>query len=244
MAKEGVLIRGRFKVIQELRNERGFSAVLAVDILEREQPLRLLNVYNGMAVRQVVPAFQSLKNCPEYVTYMLDGDSLITVFRYVEGEPIDRLFHEKANIDWSIRLLYADQLFHLGLTVSDYPPEIGCGAFYSENLLVRPADEKLAVCYVLPAKEGLDKKKLMSLLIEQANKILPERWNAVPAEKEFMERLNAGEWKDPVRLYAAWREVMPQIEKENSSIVKTGMITQVKQLLLSKVKRKKGKGTI
>ena len=86
MAQSGTLILGQYKVIRVLKLRENYAAVQAVDILDRQQGLRLLNIYEGAAARRYAQVFLDIRHCPEFLGTRLDGESLIALFAHSKLE--------------------------------------------------------------------------------------------------------------------------------------------------------------
>ena len=199
-----MLIRSRYKVTHVQLAQEGYAALLAVDIESRDKREYLLNVYEGELVKRYVACFDQLRHCPQYHGMFMDRGSLVAVFDSVEGDPIDQVFYRGAAVEWKKRVLFADQLFHLGLCLSDFPPEISCAAFLSENLLLKPLEDRMVLRYQVAPMEGMNRREAALLLADQAKKILLRRFRSPDAEIAFLEGLEAQVFLSPVELYGDW----------------------------------------
>ena len=131
-----LLIRERYKVVQVLETRENYAFAEAVDILDREKNSYLLNIYEGPLLRIYLPCFDQLRTCPDFQGVFLEGESLVAVFRYRTGTPIDQVFYRGDKHDWSSRLEYAQQLLHQVLNMADLPHQVSCAALLSENVLI------------------------------------------------------------------------------------------------------------
>ena len=214
MPQSGILILGQYKVIRVLKMRENYAAVQAVDIMDRQQSVRLLNIYEGEAARRFARVYYRLRHCSEFIGTRMDGESLIAVFEWRDAPLIDSVFYADSGQDWRTRLAYAELLFRLALRVWDLPPELACAALHSDNLCVLGNDEKLWVNYcVEPPEEGLTSRELICLCGDQAKKILFQTWNTETPQRRFLRELINGRWKDAVRLNSAWNEARKAIEE-------------------------------
>ena len=201
---EAMLIRSRYKVTYVQKAQEDYAALLAVDIESRDKKEYLLNVYEGELIKRYVGCFDQLKHCPEYQGMFMDQGSLVAVFDAAGGEPIDKVFYRGAKVEWQKRLSYADQLFHLGLCISDFPPEISCAALYSENLRIKPLEDRMVLQYQIQPTQGMNQREAAFLLIDQVKKILLRRFASPDAEVQFLESLDQQVFLSPVALYSHW----------------------------------------
>lgn len=214
MAQTGTLILGQYKVIRVLKMRENYAAVQAVDILDRQQSIRLLNIYEGAAARRYAQVFMAVHHCPEFLGTRLDGESLIAVFTWRDAPLIDSVFFADSGQNWLDRLSYAELLFRFVLNLWDQPAELGCAALSSNNLCVLELDQKLCVNYcVEPTEKKLNQRELICLAGDQAKKILLQTWNAELPQRRFLLELVGGRWKDAVQLNSAWNIARPQIEE-------------------------------
>ena len=214
MAQTGTLILGQYKVIRVLKMRENYAAVQAVDILDRQQNIRLLNIYEGAAARRYAQVFMTVRHCPEFLGTRLDGESLIAVFMWRDAPLIDSVFFADSGQNWPERLDYAERLFRLVLSLWDQPAELGCAALRSSNLCVLGLDQKLWVNYcVEPTEKKLSQRELICLTGDQAKKILFQTWKTETLQRRFLLELTGGRWKDAIRLNSAWNAVRPQIEE-------------------------------
>lgn len=232
-----LLIKSRYKVTQTLHVEENYAAFLAVDIGNREKGEYLLNVYEGALAKRYANCFERLRHCPEYVEMFLADGALVAVFTFKQKNNIDSLFYQGAEIDWRIRVHYAQQLFHLALSVSDFPPEIGCAALLSANLCVLPQEQGLSVNYMVQPLAGANSRELVYLLADQIQKIFIKRFDSANAELKFLETLNSGRFKSVTPLYSHWLEVKQKIIAEQEEISGMGALHRSLRLIWLNIKR-------
>ena len=214
MAQSGTLILGQYKVIRLLKLRDNYAAVLAVDILDRQQNIRLLNIYEGAAARRYAPVFINLRHCPEFLGTRLSGESLIAIFAWRDVPLIDTVFFADSGQDWPTRLHYAELLFRMVLNVWDQPVELACAAFRNTNLCVQTLDGKFWVNYCIePTDRKLSGREIICLAGDHAKKILLQNWNTELPQRRFLLEMLGGRWKDAVRLNSAWNDARVQIEE-------------------------------
>ena len=211
---EGGIKKGRYRVTHILHTEKNYEAVSCVDVESREKTEYLINVYTGDAVRRYVNIFDSLRHCPAFHGMFLSEGALNAVFDLNCGQPIDEVFRRGENLNWEARLEYAQELFHLGLSISDYPPEIACAALLSENLRVFPEEGRLAVRYAVYPMEHANQREEAFLLMDQAKKILLRRFSSPKEEIRFLDLLEERSFASPVALYALWNEQKDAIKAD------------------------------
>jgi len=238
---EAIIIKSRYKVTQVLHVEPGYAALLAVDIESRDKAEYLLNVYEGALSKRYVSVYDSLKHCPEFTGMFLSGGELVAAFKYKRSQNIDDVFYKGAAVDWKARLHYAQLLFHLALTVSNYPYEIGCAAFLSRNLEVQIKDMKLAVNYIVSPIEGTSSRELICLLTDNIHKVLIRRFCMSADERNFLEDLDSGVYKSPVAIYSAWQGVMVKLTEEYEKVYAQGIISRAIHFTRAKLSKRRKK---
>lgn len=237
MSQVGNLILGQYKVVRVLKLREDYAAVQAVDILDRQQRMRLLNIYEGAQARHYAQVFLNIRRCPEYLGIQMDGESLIAVFEWRDAPQIDSVFFADSGQDYHVRLDYAELLFRLVLSVWDQPAELGCAAMRSSNLCVLGLDEKLWVNYCIePTEEKLSKREIICLAADQARKILLQTWKTETEQRRFVLELTGGRWKDAVRLNSAWNAARIQIEEAYAKRENHRLIRRVFGRLLMNIK--------
>lgn len=147
---ETMLVRERYKVIRVLDARENYAFAEAVDILDREKPSCLLNIYEGPFLRAYLDCFDQLESCPAYRGMFLEGDSLVTVFSVCGGRPIDQVFYRGDRHHWRTRLEYAELLLHEALNMADLPPAVSCAALLSENVLIDELNRAIRLRFKVP----------------------------------------------------------------------------------------------
>ena len=125
---ETVMVRGRYKIVRVLEAGNDYAFAEAVDITERETPVRLLNLYEGAWLPIYARIFSDLRDCPAYCEAFLAEESLAAVFLPCGGVPIDRVFHRGADWTWRDRMEFAEQLLHQVLDMANLPPAVSSEA--------------------------------------------------------------------------------------------------------------------
>jgi hypothetical protein len=234
------LIRSRYKVTSVIRAEDGYAALRAVDIERGDKRECLLNVYEGAHARRHAACFDSLRRCPEFREVFLSEGALIAAFEYTDAPCIDRLFYVGADVPWKLRVQYARLLLHLALTVSDYPVEIACAAFYSENLIPLRKEAGLEVNYIVrPA--AANARELIYLLSDQLRKVLLRRFGSASAELHFLDSLDSGGYDSVGKIYSRWHEIESAIEEEYARLDEMNAVGRAIKLLSGAAGRRIGK---
>ncbi|MDR1298700.1 MAG: hypothetical protein LBJ84_00415 [Oscillospiraceae bacterium] len=234
------LIRSRYKVTSVIRAEDGYAALRAVDIERGDKREYLLNVYEGASARRYAACFDSLRRCPEFREVFLSEGALIAAFEYTDAPCIDRLFYVGADIPWALRVQYARLLLHLALTVSDYPLEIACAAFYSDNLIPLRKEAGLAVNYIVqPA--AANARELIYLLSDQLRKVLLRRFGSTGAEHDFLDLLESGRYDSVGKIYSRWHEIEPAVEEEYARLEAMNAAGRAIKLLSGAARRRLGR---
>lgn len=240
---ESILIRERYKVARVLRAQRDYALVEAVDIQDRETPVRLLNLYEGQLLHRYGRICAGLRkeDCAAFRGMFLDGDTLAVVFDDCKGEAIDSLFFRGDRWDWRERLDYAELLLHHTLSLSALPAEVACAALLSDNLRIDTDKKRVLSRYMLSPLEPMNQRELVLLAGDQIRKILPRSVSSGSVESAFLDRLDRGEFASIVPLYSAWRETRKAIQEEReafeaSNFIKRGlsMLTRGVRLLRNK----------
>ena len=201
---DAILIRSRYKVTHIQHAQDQYAALMAVDLESRDKREYLLNVYEGQLVKTYVDSFDRLRHCPAYHGIFMDKGSLVAVFDAVDGAPIDQVFYKGAQVSWQERVDAAQALFHLGLSISDYPPEIACAALLSDNLRFWPKEGRLEVQYQVRPMEDMNPREEALLLMDQIKKVLLRRFSSPKAEIRFLDSLEEQAFLTPVALYSHW----------------------------------------
>ena len=126
---ETVMVRGRYKIVRVLEAGNDYAFAEAVDITERETPVRLLNIYEGTWLPIYARIFSEIRDCPAFCEAFLAEESLAAVFLPCGGVPIDRVFYRGADWPWRDRLEFTEQLLHQALAMANLPRcwQIMCG---------------------------------------------------------------------------------------------------------------------
>ena len=201
---DAILIRSRYKVTHIQHAQDQYAALMAVDLESRDKREYLLNVYEGQLVKTYVDSFDRLRHCPAYHGIFMDKGSLVAVFDAVDGAPIDQVFYKGAEVSWQERVDAAQALFHLGLSISDYPPEIACAALLSDNLRIWPKEGRLEVQYQVLPLADMNPREEALLLMDQVKKVLLRRFSSPKAEIRFLDSLEEQAFLTPVALYSHW----------------------------------------
>lgn len=215
---EATLIRSKYKMTRVLFAREQYAALQAVDIESREKREYLLNAYEGALSRQYAEIFEQLKGCPEYVGLFIENGTFVSVFEHVEGQHIDSVFFKGAEVAWLSRMTYAQELFHLALRVCSYPAEVACAAFLSDNLKLKPTEERLKVSYAVVPMDKMNQQELIYLLTDQVKKVFLRRFSSPTAELAFLDLLEEARGISVPILYASWLEWKKKITKEYEAI--------------------------
>ena len=241
---ETILIRERYKIVRILYTTEDYVLAEAVDIQERETPLCLVNLYAGELLHRYGRIYADLRaeRCAAFQRVFLEKDTLAAVFSNQKGIPIDRAFYRKDRWPWQDRLELAERLLHEALLLEDLPPEIGCAALQSFNVLFLPYEEKAVALRfaVLPMGE-MNRRELALLAGDQVRKLLPGRLSAPDEELAFRARTRQGVYPSMVSLYSDWRKTRSRIREgyekwENMNLIQKGVT-----LLKRSVKRRREK---
>ncbi len=210
---ESILIRERYKIVQVLYSSDEYLLAEAVDIQDRERPLCLMNLYGGRLFHRYGRLFADLRReqCPDFQRAFLEKDTLAAVFSDQRGTPIDEVFFRGDRRQWQERLEWAELLLHAALLLEALPPEIGCAALRSENVLFSLQGKKVRLRFAIFPMEEMNRRELALMAGDQVRKILPGRLNAPDEELAFHRRMRRGEFMSVVALYSAWRETSVQI---------------------------------
>ena len=215
---ETVMVRGRYKIVRVLEAGDDYAFAEAVDITERETPVRLLNIYEGAWLSIYARIFSEIKDCPAFCEAFLAEESLAAVFRPCGGVPIDRVFYRGAEWSWRDRLAFAEQLLHQALLLADLPPAVGCAALLSDNVRVDAGEKRIALRFRIRPMEEMNARELALLASDHARKILAPRFRQGDAERAFCRRLERGEFLSIVPLYAGWHRAVEEITAEYEAL--------------------------
>lgn len=206
-----LLLKGQYKVTCVLYAEASYAAVEAVDIRSREKKPYLLNIYEDEYLKPYLRCFHDLRNCGSFREMFVWGKSLVAVFDYHQGFPIDRVFYKGAAVDWRFRLKAAADLFRQALLMSDMPPEISCAALLSENVHMFLEEECLKVNYMVRPLGEMNQRELVFLLSDQIQKILALRWDSPQQERAFVRELSRGGERSAAAAYGKWAAAEPEL---------------------------------
>lgn len=211
---DGFLIRERYKVVRTVCRQGDYAAVEAVDIQSRALPTLLLNLYEGEELRRYGRVYAQLRpdSCPAFQGVFLEGETLAAVFVPGSGTPIDQVFYKGDGWSWRERLYYAEGVLHRALLLCDLPPEVGCAALLSDNLLVDRGDRRVEVRFLVPPMGELNSRELALLAGDQLKKILPPHLAMPQAQGELLAELERGTFSGLPALYACWRRLQPDIQ--------------------------------
>ena len=224
---ESILIRSQYKVTQVLYVEADYAALLAVDIKSKDQSEYLLNIYEGSLGKTYAGIYEGFRHCPQYVGIFITEGALVAVYTYKRGEEIDEVFYKGAAYDWQVRLHYAQLLFHLALSVSDFPPEIGCAAFLPSNLSILKNDMALSVNYIASPISDVNERELIYMLSDNILKVLPRRFQMAAAEISFLDKLESGYFTSVAALYSAWQAVSAELHMEYEKAYKMNALQRL-----------------
>lgn len=223
---ESLLIRERYKVVRVIVLQQSYALLEAVDISDRETPSCLLNLYEGELLHRYARIFSELRkeDCPAFRGMFLECGTLVAVFDRSAGEPIDRLFFRGDRWSWQDRLMYAELLLHRALSLANFPPELGCAALLSENVLFDRGSHAAHLRWMLRPMEEMNPRETALLAADQVRKILPRTLRSGDAECAFLDRLEAGELRSVVALYGCWREAERAIRAEREAFDSKGLV--------------------
>lgn len=234
---ETILIRERYKIVRILYMTEDYILAEAVDIQDRETPLCLVNLYGGELLHRYGKIYADLRpeRCPDFQRVFLEKETLVAVFADHGGFPIDRVFFRGDKWHWSMRLEYVESLLHAALLLEDLPPEIGCAALRSENVLFPPNKKNVVLQFAVLPMEEMTRRELTLLSGDHVQKLLPGRLSAPDEELAFTALLRQGVYPSMVTLYSAWREARGGIQAgyeawDQKHLIKKG-ITLLKRLL-------------
>lgn len=200
-----MLIRERYKVIRVLEARTHYAFAEAVDLLDREQGLRLLNLYEGPLLRTYLADFDRMDACGSFVELFVTGQTLVSVFTPVGGEPIDQVFFQGDGHHWRTRMHYAGALFQQALELVDLPPAVSCAALCGENVRIDLTGERVCLRYQVLPMEGMDGRELAWLAADQIKKILRPQASSPVELLDFLEELERVAGSSVVELYRLWR---------------------------------------
>lgn len=235
---DGILIRERYKVVQVLWSAENYAAIEAVDIQERETPSRLINLYGGSLRHRYGEIYSRVKDCAAFCGMFLEDGVLAAVFRPAgPGRPIDWLFYRGDGWSWTQRLDAANLVMHLALTLADLPPEVGCAALYSDNLLLDPDGGAAGVRFLIRPMGEMTPRELTLLAGDQLKKLLPRQWSSCSRQLDMLDELEWGVFPSIVPMYAWWRQEEADIRAEVEQLAKQNFVFRFFILLWKNIKR-------
>lgn len=232
------VIRERYKIIRVIETGVGYACAEAVDITEREQPMRLLNIYEGVWPPVYAQIFSRMQSCPAFCEVFVEQDSLIAVFAPCGGTEIDQVFYHGATRSWQDRLVFAEALLHLALQMSDLPPEVSCAAMVSDNVRLWPEDKRAAAYFRLRPMPDMNARELALLAADQVKKVFAPRFAQGDAEYAFYRSLTDDCFASIVPLYALWRRVESEIRVEYEAMDRYNGVKRWLVCLRKQVKRR------
>lgn len=233
---DALLVRERYKVVRVLDAREDYVFAEAVDILDREQRLRLLNIYEGPLMRAYLPCFDRMQPCPAFQGMFVEGGSLVTVFEDCQGKPIDQVFFRGAKIPWRTRLDYAERLLHGALNMADLPAGVSCAAMLSENVRIAENDGEIRLRFKVVPLEGMNPRELVYLTGDQLRKILLPQFGVPKEQLEFLDELERGSCATIVQLCSLWRDRRDRIQTAYEELEKMNFVRRWLTLLWGRVR--------
>lgn len=236
---DGILIRERYKVIQVLEHTGDYAVLQAVDIQDRETPTRLINLYGGPLLHRYGEAFSRVecRDCPELCGIFLEEGVLAAVFLPGRGMPIDQLFYRGDGWTWSDRLEFSQLVMHKALTLAALPPDISCGAFCSDNLLIDPEEKTVSIRFLLRPSPEMTARELPLLAADQLRKILPRRWSSCDRQMDMLARLEWGDFPAIVPMYAWWKNELEEMWADLEALSRKSFFSRQAVLLWKNIVR-------
>lgn len=241
---ETLLIRDRFKVVRVIALEPDYALIEAVDISDRETPSCLLNLFEGPYLHRYAKICTGIRSedCPAFRGMFLEKGTLVTAFACSSGEEIDRLFYRGDSWRWQDRLEMAGLLMNKVLSLANLPPEVGCAALLSENLLFDLTNKRVNIRWKLLPMAEMNPREMALMAGDQLKKILPRTLKAGKEEQRFLDELDAGLFRNVVSLYGRWREAASAIREEREKFEKSSLIRRGLILLGRAIRSLKGRG--
>lgn len=223
---ETMLIRERYKVVRVIARRSDYALLEAVDISDRETPTCLLNLYEGELLRKYARICSGIRkeDCPAFRGMFLERGTLVAVFDYSTGEPIDNLFCRGDSWSEEDRLLYTEKLLHRALSLANLPPEMSCAALLSDNVLIEPKEHRVSIRWMLVPMGEVNQREAALLAADQVRKIMPRTLRAGKEERRFLDELESGSFRNVVSLYSRWREAEQAIRDEREAFRHKGLI--------------------
>lgn len=231
-----LIVKERYKVIRVLKLKEHFSALQAVDITTRSNEQYILNVYDGDLIKPYVTYLSSVDKSPEFVEMFIREDSLVAVFKYSDGLDMDTFFKKGNSLTDDERLMYADRLYDLALSICDYSPYVSCPLMLSSQLRPLPADKKIGLRYIIEPMEGMNERELALLLRDQLIKILDVRFDTAWAVRRYLFELRHKDCRSVTQMCSEWRLQRAAMVEETKGIAGQVVITRWIGLLWINVK--------
>ena len=235
-----MLIKSKYKTTAEIFREEEYTSFRAVDIEDRNKTEYIINMYENRISRRYADCYTRLRHCGDFKEVFLHDGRLFSVFGLHGGDSIDKIFSKGSKHSWKERVDYAHSLFHLALSVSDFPYEFACAALLSRNMRVtvgNAPNKKIAVNYTVSPLENANFEQFKLLFTEQVRKIFCGRFTACDAELEFMEFLSAGGVISMARLYSAWLTYRKRITEEYEVLYSKKGFDKIMSFVIMNVRR-------
>ena len=235
---DAILVRERYKVVRVTDSREDYAFAEAVDILDREMPGCLLNLYEGPLLRRYLPYFHQMEGFAALQGIFLDGKSLVAVSRDCGGVPIDQVFFLGDSHGWRERLYYAGELCRQVLNLADVAPDVACALLLSDNVRVDEKDRRICLRFHVLPMEGMNGREAVYLAGDQIYKILHPRMSSPREELTFLDELRAGQCVSVVQLYSLWRGWEEKIRQAYEAMEKKNFIRRWFGLLLGRIRWK------
>ncbi len=232
-----VLVRERYKIVRVLEAENDYAFAESVDIIERETPVRLLNIYEGEWMPEYARIFSDLRDCPSFCEAFLAEESLVAAFLPCSGTPINRVFYRGADWQWRDRLAFAEQLLHQALSMANLPPAVSCAAMLSDNVRVDVDEKRISLRFRIRPMEEMNARELALLASDHVRKILAPRFRQGDAEYAFCQQLEQGGFPSIVPLYSYWHRAREEMIAEYEALDKKNAIKRWFSFLWKNLKR-------
>ena len=238
---ETILIRERYKIVRILYQKQDYMLAEAVDIQDRETPVCLINLYAGALLHRYGRIYAGLQDgqCAAFQRVFLERDTLAAVFSDARGIPIDQMFFKGDGWRWPERLEYAELLLHAALLLEELPPEIGCAALWSENVLFPAYRRAVELRFAIPPMGEMNRRELALLAGDHLRKMLPGGLKAPDEEIALLKKLQS--CPSMISLYSAWREARGKIQTGYEEWEKKNWFKKGLTLLKRAVKRRREK---
>ena len=229
---ESLLIKEQYKVVRVLRLGEHYAALQAVDITSRSNDRYILNVYEAELLKPYIVYFHDLKNCPDFVEMFVRNDSLVVVFSFTDGVPIDKIFYRGNKIPCGDCIDYADDLFKRALAISDQAPALSCPRLMSGQLEFNQKEKRFVLRPVIAPMDEVNERELMLLLRDQLLKILLIKFDTVKTLRKYVRQLENTDKKTVPALYSEWCEVRNQLKTDAEDYARLPLAGKAASLLL------------